>query len=555
VRRLLPLVAIAAAIAVLAPDGAAAQTFTVTDLADSGGGSLRLAVSEANSNSGADLIVFASGLNGTINLQSTGLVISESVDIEGPGPGIVAVRQTDPAHRVFQVHRDESKPVTIAGLRLEGGTANGSGGPLPDYGGDLIDEGAVLTLSNDVISDGHATEGGGVYATESELTLIDTVVSSNEATNAAGVFDGGVSAGWSIVGSTISGNVATDGAGGVELATELVGTVEGSTIAGNRAKVNGAGELEAIAGGRVVVRNSTIAANTASSELGGFRAGTAAPQSSFTIESTTIVGNKAPAEAGGVVVSSASALLIANSILWGNLKGSTESDLFSEASGADTAFDLIGHQNLFQMTETVPGSNLFGVDPQLGPLAANGGPTATMAPASTSPAINAGSSGLAADQRGAARPVAYPGVAFSVAPGANGADIGAYELQPPAAAAAPSPGTGTPPIAPIGKSRPRGVLHLGKVKLNLKSGTATVALSVSGRGVVRLLGSRRLRGSSHKVGHAGTVHLLVRARGAAARALYRDRQVKVVAVLRFTARGAAPVTRSLALRLKLAPGA
>ena len=104
----------------------------------------------------------------------------------------------------------------------------------------------------------------------------------------------------------------------------------------------------------------------------------------------------------------------------------------ADAGGADldgpieAVFSLIGSPSGATLTEPVAGSNLIGVDPQLGPLGDNGGPTQTMAITASSPAVNKGAGGLAADQRGQSRPVAYPGVPFSAAAGANGADIGAY---------------------------------------------------------------------------------------------------------------------------------
>ncbi len=68
-------------------------------------------------------------------------------------------------------------------------------------------------------------------------------------------------------------------------------------------------------------------------------------------------------------------------------------------------------------------------DPRLGALRDNGGPTATMAPAAGSPAIDAGSAfGLTTDQRGAARPYDFG----SLANAGDGSDIGAYEVQAPA---------------------------------------------------------------------------------------------------------------------------
>ena len=86
---------------------------------------------------------------------------------------------------------------------------------------------------------------------------------------------------------------------------------------------------------------------------------------------------------------------------------------------------------------TVTGSPLT-ADPLLGALRDNGGPTATMAPAPKSPALDAGSSfGLATDQRGAARPSDFG----SIANAGDGSDIGAFEAQAGAGAGA-GPGSG-----------------------------------------------------------------------------------------------------------------
>ena len=95
------------------------------------------------------------------------------------------------------------------------------------------------------------------------------------------------------------------------------------------------------------------------------------------------------------------------------------------------------------MNETVPGSDILGQDPQLGALAANGGPTQTMKPAATSPVVDQGSAfGLGTDQRGLARPFDAPTIPNRS--GGDASDIGAVELQasevPPVPPAAAAPG-------------------------------------------------------------------------------------------------------------------
>ena len=68
-----------------------AATFTVVNLADSGPGSLRQAVLDANANPGPDEIVFADGLTGTITLTSGQISITDDLTITGPGAELFAV--------------------------------------------------------------------------------------------------------------------------------------------------------------------------------------------------------------------------------------------------------------------------------------------------------------------------------------------------------------------------------------------------------------------------------------------------------------------------------
>src|SRR6516164_5004795 len=78
------------------------STFTVRNLADSGPGSLRQAVLDANAHPGADGIRFAHGLHGTIALTSGELSITDDLTIDGPGANRLAVSGND-ASRVFQI--------------------------------------------------------------------------------------------------------------------------------------------------------------------------------------------------------------------------------------------------------------------------------------------------------------------------------------------------------------------------------------------------------------------------------------------------------------------
>ncbi len=62
-----------------------AATYTVSNLNDSGAGSLRQAIIDANTSAGADTIVVASGVAGTITLASDFPNIAQDLTITGPG--------------------------------------------------------------------------------------------------------------------------------------------------------------------------------------------------------------------------------------------------------------------------------------------------------------------------------------------------------------------------------------------------------------------------------------------------------------------------------------
>ena len=120
---------------------------------------------------------------------------------------------------------------------------------------------------------------------------------------------------------------------------------------------------------------------------------------------------------------------------------------------------------------------------------------------------------------------------FSAAAGANGADIGAFELQAP------------PPVVPSNRFR------FGKVKLNKKKGTATVAVIVPGAGVVRLVGSKKVKKATKTAKRAGTVKLLLKAKGKALRSLKSNGKVKVQAKFTFAPTGGTPASRTKVVKL------
>ena len=158
----------------------------------------------------------------------------------------------------------------------------------------------------------------------------------------------------------MSGNTATDDGGGVANRVLGVLTVLNSTISGNIAGDVGGG-----------VMNSTM--------------------SVLTVLNSTISDNVAGGAGGGIWHSGATATL-KNSIVAGN----TAADCDGAVVSIDNNLDSDGTCNLIATRD------LSGVDPLLGPLASNGGPTQTRALLLGSPAINAGNDVGAppTDQRG-----------------------------------------------------------------------------------------------------------------------------------------------------------
>jgi hypothetical protein len=141
------------------------------------------------------------------------------------------------------------------------------------------------------------------------------------------------------------------------------------------------------------------------------------------LSSSTVAANTAAASGsgGGILVELGGAAYLANTILADNAApagaecaGRVRSRGFNLIETDDDACEIAGSA----------GGNLIGVDPMLGPLAANGGPTETHALLAGSPAIDAGNPAAPLgrgrtcprmDQRGADRIATTP------------CDIGAYE--------------------------------------------------------------------------------------------------------------------------------
>lgn len=405
-------------------------TFTVSTMGDAGAGSLRQAIQNANSNAGPDEIqfdptVFASAQ--TIALTSGELSITGPVNVTGPGAARVTVVGASNA-RVFNVQPGNATTVSLSGLTITGGTAApGGGGILFQANGSTLNltgcnvsgnksnfsPGAGLWV-NPTVAGGAAnslkvdgctfsknnngggnTPGGGLYAFKAAVVVLNSTFASNFGGTGGAIrtFDSSLL----IEGSTLSGNTAPAGGGGVYFASSVNGLemkVRNCTITDNRT-YDGPGmaihHLRSASAGKLLVQSSTITDNSVTFTLPHYGiqnqgAGT------VEIESSIVTGNSDPAANGRDVWSTSTVTL---------------------------NYSIVESTNGFMWSG---GNNQFGVDPLLGPLTDNGGPTLTREVLPGSPAIDSGSNpaNLTSDQRGANYPRTIN----------NLTDIGAFERNP-----------------------------------------------------------------------------------------------------------------------------
>lgn len=382
--------------------------------------------------------------------------------------------------------------LTISGSQVTGNTSSEDAGGIGSDGG-------TLSITGTSISDNTAARRAGglsVYS-ENSTSLSNDTVANNSASDgdAGGIFVAGETGGGgsrlearkaavekrysitlprqmaalanaggpiSISDSTISGNTATGSGGGVDvdyLDANSPLTISASTISGNTSGSFGGGILVADYGNALYspfqLIDSTVSGNSAN-DGGGASLGTGSGQvlksgGSIAFDNSTIASNTASGfdGGGGIYESGYSSGSPA-------AENSPTATIFSTIVARNAGNDLAraagstsGGYNVSYSLVEFPGdaplltsqSVIKGVDPQLGPLADNGGPTETMLPAETSPVIDQGkdSPGLTTDQRGDARTV-YNG--RTEPPGGDGTDIGAVELAKIPIVAIIEPATG-----------------------------------------------------------------------------------------------------------------
>ena len=320
------------------------STFTVTTLADSGAGSLRQAILDSNSIGGLTIINVAGGLSGSIELADGLPFIDSNLTLNGSGLTIDGQGQSGTILTV-----DSGFTVSMNHLTITGGGQQGSAAGGIFNGGNLTISDSTIS-GNAIASDSNGA--GGIYNVYGgTLSVIRSTIAGNSAYyGAGGIVNKGTA---TVLDSTISGNVGTTSAssyaiGGIYNSQYCQFTLVNSTIAGN----SGAGVFNAYNATSFSIVDSTISGNSISS--GGAAGIYSKASGAINLYGTIVAGNN-----GGD---------ISGAIIGGN-------DLIGDGSGGNL------------LSDSLQGTGESPLDPKLGPLANNGGPTQTMALLSGSPAL------------------------------------------------------------------------------------------------------------------------------------------------------------------------
>jgi len=331
-------------------------------------------------------------------------------------------------------------------------------------GGGIAATGTAVVLADSTIKSNSSTDrAGGILETNGSLSLNSVTIDSNTASIEGGgiLIDGGT---FLFTDTAITNNTAGDAAvpvfqcgGGASVQGNAIGTISVSTVSGNTGTNGGGLCLANLV--QITLLNDTISNNTASPVLG--LGGGLYDLGPITVTGSSVVNNSAPQGAGvfvgggtftndtiagnqpgaGIELLHGPNSVISFSTISGNAIGIWDAGLAGQLSLLGTiiannsrdcqfitrmvilGYNLFGSQSCGASWGGHPGpGNVYNVNPMLGPLQNNGGPTPTMAPLPGSPAIDAvGTTACpppATDQQGTTRPQG------------TSCDIGAVEMVP-----------------------------------------------------------------------------------------------------------------------------
>lgn len=297
---------------------------TVTNLQDSGSGSLRQVIHDASPGS---KITFDPSLNGTILLRNADLNIAKDLTIQGP--------------------RDQQNTIQI---HISNGGKSGARVHIV--------AGASVEFMNIAFQNSHVL-GTAFLENEGKLTLDSCLVSNNRAE--AQINGGGgitnLNGELIIMHSVISGNVAERNGGGI-YSWEGPLTLNNSVIENNAAGNDGGGIYELR--GRLTLSNDTHVLNntTKSSDATSNGGGISVLNGTLILDSSKIRGNHTQGYGGGLTLLGATAL-IDNSIITENQAGSKGGGLAVEKNSESTFDSLATITNMEVMIANEPKTSYF----------------------------------------------------------------------------------------------------------------------------------------------------------------------------------------------------
>ena len=380
---------------------ARAASFVVSNLADSGAGSLRQAIIDANAAAGADTISFS--VSGTITLTAA-LDIQDALVIDGTGQS-VTISGGNAVTVMTTLYG--SPTLTLNSLTITNGRDSGYGA-----GGVATGNGGSLNVANCVFSgnsSGFGSDTGAMRAL-GPLTVTNSRFTGNSGISASAIYSLSTT---TITNSTFETNVGPGGAVTVNGNATTTLTVTGSTFTGNGATNTAGGAI--VTNVSTTVTNSTFHANSAVVQGGAFAASNGALL--VTVTNSTFSGNVS--NGSGAIVASGNPLLLRNTIIANSTGGNCGAGL--QDGGGNLSDDAsCGFTAATSLNSTAA---------QLGVLANNGGPTQTIAPLTGSPAIDQGVNTAAIDANGAALATDQRGTGFPrISPSGGTVDRGAFEV-------------------------------------------------------------------------------------------------------------------------------
>ena len=433
--------------ALLAPVAAGASaTFTVDSVNDSGPGSLRQAILDANGAGGHDVIEFAPSLTGVITLASDLPTITEELSIHGNGVAVIdgGWREGGSSGNTVLAFLGVSGSVDVSGVDITGGEGvYGRGGAIFVGGGSSADvtvsdsvlhanhapagggaifvgsTGATVSVLRSIVA-GNTTDynggGGGVYVSSAVSTVVDhTSFLANKGREGGGLYFTNPGGDIVVSDSEFDGNASLYEGGAIHVANGDL-TISGSTFTGNHS-ASGGGALYIDAGDSLIT-DSSFTQNAATTRGGAIFAG----NQTLTVRRTTIADNDAGSDGGGIAASTHDGIVVEESTISGNVAGGDGGGIYAFYLAPTRSGSVVA------VNSTISGNEAGGTG---GAILASPGGTVLVADTITGNSAAGAVDGIAVKTVGigsvAADPVPTPGVVSLVSTilaGNGDADLG-----------------------------------------------------------------------------------------------------------------------------------